>query len=231
MTDLYPSLDSLKAAMCLGRDYRIRVWRGKWFGPAYDTSTGNSSSSRRKSIVTIISPHGGFMELGTSAIARAVAGSDYNLFDFQGLLAYDPFRLHVTSHIFSDPQLTRLLSSTLFAVSIHGMPDSPSPKEIWLGGLNRILKENIRVSLEAHGFTCNSKPPKFKGEHPCNVVNLPYARGVQIELPFSLRRQMFHDSNKLFCRTGRTPKTTPLFQSFVRAVRMAVAEYAKSNTI
>ena len=129
MSDVYPDLDSLKRDMRLGRDYRIRLLN-------------------RKSSTTIIAPHGGFVEVGTSAIARAIAGQSYNLFDFQALTKLEPFRLHVTSHRFRDPALERLLIKSLRAISIHGMPDGAVVNnEIWIGGLNQTLKFAIVHSL------------------------------------------------------------------------------------
>jgi len=204
-SDIFPNLDSLKRKLRRGRDYRSRA-------------------ADRGSIVTVIAPHGGFIDEGSSAIARAVASNDFNLFDFQGLHKQDSFRLHVTSHRFEDPALTRLIARSLFAVSIHGMADNSDPMEIWLGGLNHELKQVICDVLRGQGFAVKTNPPKFKGEHARNVVNLPKMNGVQIELPYSLRRAMFCGS-KMFLRNGRCPKTTELFGRFVRAVRQAINDY------
>src|SRR5262245_58074670 len=93
----------------------------------------------RHSLVTIIAPHGGYIDAGTSAVARAVAGKRYNLFDFQGLQHERPWELHVTATRFRDPQLTALLDKSRFAMSIHCM-GSTGEETIYLGGLNRQLK-------------------------------------------------------------------------------------------
>jgi phage replication-related protein YjqB (UPF0714/DUF867 family) len=205
MSDLYRDLDSLKRDRKRGRDYRIRV-------------------VKRKSILTVIAPHGGFIDAGTSALARAVAADEYSLFDFQGLVEEPAHDLHVTSHRFRDDQLTGLLHQSFFAVSIHGMGDHPpKPHQIWLGGLNFNLKQIVKEALEREGFDVNAEPPKFKGEHPSNVVNLTPLRGVQIELPLTLRKTMFQ--GKLFHKNGRCPKQTAVFARFVRALRNAIAAY------
>jgi phage replication-related protein YjqB (UPF0714/DUF867 family) len=39
----------------------------------------------RPAAVAIIAPHGGKIEPGTSEIAKAIAGSDYNLYLFEGI--------------------------------------------------------------------------------------------------------------------------------------------------
>jgi phage replication-related protein YjqB (UPF0714/DUF867 family) len=203
MSDVYPDLDSLKRNMRRGRDYRIRLLN-------------------RKSATTLISPHGGFIEPGTSAIARAIAGSNHNLFDFQGLTEFEPFRLHVTSHRFRDPVLERILLKSRRAVSVHGMPDSAVSNEIWVGGLNQSLKASIVNSLRNAGFAVNASPPLYKGVHPENIVNLCSEMGVQIELPVSLRKLMFQ-TETLFHFNGRRPKVTAQFKAFVQAVTEAAA--------
>jgi phage replication-related protein YjqB (UPF0714/DUF867 family) len=204
-SDIFPNLDSLKRELRRGRDYRSRA-------------------VNRGSIVTVIAPHGGFIDEGSSAIARAVASGNFNLFDFQGLHKQESFRLHVTSHRFEDPALTRLIDRSIFALSIHGMADESKPLEIWLGGLNHELKQLICDALLSEGFAVNASPPRFRGEHARNVVNLPKKHGVQIELPYSLRKAMFRGS-RMFFRNGRCPKTTELFDKFVRAVRKAASDY------
>lgn len=198
MRDYFSDLDSLKAKLVKNRDYRIR-WHNK------------------RSAITIISPHGGYIEAGTSAIAKAIAGREYNFFDFQGLRQERVFELHVTATRFRDPVLTEMLEQGVIAVSIHSMGEE-GDMTIWLGGLNLELKERIRLSLEAHGFLVNPDSPKYRGEHPKNVVNLPACKGVQVELPGKLIATMFR-GNRLFSPKGRCSKTTEVFDRFVKAIR------------
>jgi phage replication-related protein YjqB (UPF0714/DUF867 family) len=205
-SDVYPNIEALKRAMHRERDYRIRV-------------------IDRASSVTIVAPHGGFVDEGTSALARAVAGCNYNLFDFQGLRDVDAFQLHVTSTRFRDPQLGRLLLRSDFAVSLHGMGDEPGQESvIWLGGLNKGLKQLMQQALENEGFNVNPAPPRFRGEHPDNVVNLAQFHGVQLELPLSLRKHMYC-GGITFYRDGKCPKPTAVFARFVRSVRASIAQH------
>src|SRR5689334_12554971 len=76
--DVFPDVPALKSRLKEKRDFRIR-------------------SRDRGAFATIVSPHGGYIEEGTSALARACAGPDFNFFDFQGLRTENPSDLHVTS--------------------------------------------------------------------------------------------------------------------------------------
>lgn len=210
-SDVYVDLDSLKRDLRRGRDYRVRCLS-------------------RRSLATVIAPHGGFIEPGTSALARAIAGSEFSLFDFQGLAANEAFRLHVTSHRFRDLALLELLSRSAFALSIHGMPNHRVQDEIWLGGLNQSLRARVEAALRASGFSVNASPPRYKGIHPANIVNLCLDKGVQIELPLSLRERMFA-GERLYHRNGRCPKTTEVFARFVLAIRLAVSEELQFKAI
>src|SRR5205085_1567880 len=117
----------------------------------------------RHSNVTIVAPHGGTIEPGTSALVRAIAGRRYNIFDFQGLQQDHPWLLHVTSTHFRDPQLTMLLEASSTAVSVHSMGNSRK-STVWLGGLNRELKDAVLVELRKRLFDVNPDSPMYRGE-------------------------------------------------------------------
>lgn len=207
--DRYQSLAALMSDLKENREYRIRY-------------------RNRRSKVTIISPHGGYIEAGTSAIGRAVAGRSFNHFDFQGLQHQSPADLHVTSTRFRHPVLTQMLEQSALAVSIHGMGFVDS-WNIWLGGLNTAMKKRMEEALREQGFSVVSRPPKYKGESPQNFVNLPSAQGVQLELPADLIAQMF-TSDVMFSPVGDKPQTTELFDRFVKTVRGVVSAEVKSIT-
>jgi phage replication-related protein YjqB (UPF0714/DUF867 family) len=179
----------------------------------------------RRSDITIIAPHGGFIEAGTSAIAKAIAGRRYNLFDFQGLQRENPLDLHVTATNFRDRQLSALLDKSTAAVSIHGM-GAQRHKDIWLGGLNRELKGMVLEQLRKRGFDVNPDSPMYRGESPRNVVNLARNQGVQLELSDELLAELFVETR--FTTGGRCPKTTTRFADLVAAVRDAIGIYRKS---
>ena len=57
--------------------------------------------------MAVVAPHGGGIERATSAIARAIAGGDHNLYLFEGRLpSLNYERLHLTSHRYDEPQCT-----------------------------------------------------------------------------------------------------------------------------
>lgn len=206
--DKYQSLTALKAALRARIDYRTRLLD-------------------RRSCVTIIAPHGGFIDAGTSAIARAVAGRNYNLYDFQGLRQENAAELHVTSTRFRDPNLTKLLKRSQTALAVHWM-GSCHESTIWLGGLNKRLKEKTLACLQKAEFSVNPNSPRYRGESLSNIVNFPPAHGVQLEISDELMSELFQGA--AFLESGRKPKTTPKFAKLVAALRESLAEYQVEKT-
>jgi phage replication-related protein YjqB (UPF0714/DUF867 family) len=204
VADKYSSVLAIKQRFAEGRDYRIRYKdHGSW--------------------ATIISPHGGYIEPGTSAVARAIAGNTYNFFDFQALRRGSAQEFHVTATKFRDPVLSMLLETSVVAVSVHCMGTHGSAV-IWLGGLNRRLKELTLAALEERGFAVDPDAPRYKGESPQNVVNLPARQGVQLELSAELLASLFAGKS-CFYSSGRRPRTSFRFAELVSAVRSALNQY------
>jgi phage replication-related protein YjqB (UPF0714/DUF867 family) len=200
--DKYPDLESVKQHFS-PEDLGIRLLdRGSW--------------------ATIIAPHGGYIEPGTSAIARAIAGRSYNLFDFQGLRSELAEDMHVTATRFRDPELSCLLKVSLVAVSVHGM-GTAGHTTIWLGGLNISLKQLVRHHLEKAGFPVNADSPRYRGESTRNIVNMASHFGVQLELSDELLNLAFRKHR--FTPSGRCPAKTEVFDRLVAAVRAGLSEY------
>lgn len=211
--DIFESLADLKMKMREGIDYRILLLD-------------------RQSEASIIAPHGGFIEAGTSHLANAIAGQTFNLYDFQGLQKSRPERLHVTSTRFRDDDLTAMLKRSLFAVSIHGMGKTDNWR-IWTGGLNEPLKRRIDLCLEEAGFWINPDPPLYKGRSKRNVVNLVKDKGVQLELPEDLIQVMFQNG---FTYGGNSPtapqpELSPLGRLFVTAVLRGIFLYMSGQRL
>lgn len=202
-TDKYPNLEALKSELRQGTDYRIRVLD-------------------RKHPITIMSPHGGFIDIGTSAIAAAIAGRDMNLYDFQGLQAINGIDLHVTSTRFRDDKLMTLIDRCDLGVGVHNM-GLMETDAIWLGGLNQSLKESARKHLLAEGFAVETSIPRYRGEHSKNICNLPKRHGIQLELPTNLVEKMFV-TPVLFRMGSRHPKTTDRLKQLTSAIRAALKE-------
>ena len=194
--DIFGSLSELKETMVEGVDFRTIV-------------------QDRQSPLTVVSIHGGVIEAGTSHLAKAIAGSVFNLYDFQGLLAHDPWRLHITSTRFQDDLLDQLLTRSACAVSVHGLGDADE-WTVWVGGLNDSLKTWVGLSLERAGFSVNHKPEYFKGEHQSNVVNRPESFGVQLEIPNELITTFFEEGLRF--STEQEPVLSKAGSKFVEAV-------------
>ena len=195
--DHYESLEELKKDLKDGKDFRIET-------------------KDRKSKVTVVAPHGGYIEPGSSELARAIAGEDFNLYDFKGLDNNHPRKAHVTSAKFKDPQLSKLLDSSDLCVSVHGMRGEE--KAVFVGGRNKYLRAMVAKNLKDAGFPATADPPRFKGEHPNNLVNKPKDNGVQLELSWGMRKEIMSDNDADSVKTSS-------FDSFVNAVRKAITDY------
>lgn len=202
MRDKYSSLAALKADLREKRDYQVRILD-------------------RRSWATILAPHGGYIEAGTSALARATAASNYNYFDFQGLLSTDAMDLHVTSTKFRDPLLGNLLKQSCTAVSFHCMGKT-GEHVIWLGGLNKELKAIVLHNLRDVGFSVNPDSPRYRGESMNNVVNLVKHKGVQLELSQELMNELFVGAA---FAPGKSCTTTERFLALTTAVRLSLRQY------
>lgn len=205
MQDKYPTLPELKAALQEHVSYRCFYFD-------------------RKSWATIIAPHGGLIEAGTSALVASVAAGDYNLFDFQGLQVNNAQELHVSSTRFREPRLNRLLDRSQVALSIHKMGPQGEPV-IWLGGLNRELKEIVLRNLRESGFAVNPDSPLYRGESKNNIVNLASLRGVQLELSDELMEQLFE--GEAFVIDGH-PVPTAMNLALVKALRVSLLEFEQA---
>lgn len=203
--DKYPSMAMMQAEHKEGTSYRIRTLD-------------------RKSPVTILSPHGGFIEPGTSALSRAIAGTQFNLFDFQGLVQTNPLDLHITSTRFRHRKLSTLLAQSQTAVSVHCMFDE-GDETIYIGGLNRPLKERLARSLQKAGFSVDPDPPVYKGIKTTNVTNQVLLGGVQLELPAKLLCSMF-DSSKQFSLDNEAITPGLRFKKFKNATRNVLLEFS-----
>ena len=91
--------------------------------------------------------------------------------------------------------------------------DDGDPDTIWLGGLNAELVTVIELRLREQGFIVSSRGHRFAATNPRNICNRTLSgRGVQIEVPKTLRQTMRSDA----VLRGR----------FVGAVRESISEGA-----
>jgi phage replication-related protein YjqB (UPF0714/DUF867 family) len=167
---LYGSFADLARLQRRGRDYEIHA-------------------RRRPSLpVAVIAPHGGGIEDGTSELARAIAGDDFNLYLFEGTrLSGNYAALHLTSHLFDEPECLALIAGCEYVVAVHGCAGDDA--RVLLGGLDLGLKQRIGAALHVADLVAQAEGHRFPATHPNNVVNRgSRARGVQLEITHSLRR-------------------------------------------
>ncbi len=67
--------------------------------------------------VSIIAPHGGKIEPGTSQIARSISGDLFNLYCFDGRKPRYNDHLHITSTKFDEPTAIRMASTDSSSVA------------------------------------------------------------------------------------------------------------------
>lgn len=175
--DLYSNFAELAANNRENVDFRITV-----------TERGND--------VTIVAPHGGRIEPGTSEIASKIAGHDFNLYLFEGIRQARNFDLHITSKNFDEPRAVKMMRESIAGISIHGFK-SDSIESVCIGGLNDRLGLAIGVALEKADFRVEQPCRKYGGSSKNNIVNLPQKSGVQLEIPFGLRKKLLNNPKML----------------------------------
>jgi len=174
----------------------------------------------RRGANTIIAPHGGGIEPGTSELAEAIARDDFSLYTFDGKKTSGNGDLHLKRTRFDEPECLELLAKSPTCIAIHG--EGSAKEVVFLGGLDHVAADRIRVSLESRGFKVDiHENPRLQGTDPANICNRGTTGcGVQLELSEGLRRTFFE---KLTPRKGREVKTERFFQ-FVAALREAILE-------
>jgi phage replication-related protein YjqB (UPF0714/DUF867 family) len=165
--DTYCCFAELKNHEGLNKDYKISI---------SDVGSG----------ITIIAPHGGKIEPGTSDIARKIATQRFNYYCFEGIKKENNGRLHITSHNFDEPMAVKLISGSHIVIAIHAC--TGNEKFVFLGGRDKILKEVIANELESRGIIVPKGHGRFKGLNPDNICNRgANKKGVQLEITRGLR--------------------------------------------
>jgi phage replication-related protein YjqB (UPF0714/DUF867 family) len=171
----YGCYADLAKAQVEGTDFNVRVQR------------------KPESGVAILAPHGGGIEAGTSEIARQVAGSEFNLYLFEGIRPSGNYAaLHLTSHRFDEPRCLALLSGCDHVVAIHGCRGEV-PQAL-LGGLDVGLKARIHAAIGSAGIETSLMDHPFPAVDPRNICNRGRrGAGVQVELTSALRLEEYND--------------------------------------
>ena len=153
----------------------------------------------RDSRITVIAPHGGHIEPMTTEIGRVVAGGDFNFYSFMGLCCSRLHGdLHITSHKFDEPCCIRLVASSDVVLAVHGRQDKADRGAVCIGGLDNDLKALVARHLDGAGFSAQLYGHEYPAQHPSNICNRGRSgRGVQLELPRSLRDRLAREPQRL----------------------------------
>jgi phage replication-related protein YjqB (UPF0714/DUF867 family) len=195
---------------------------------------------------TIVAPHGGGIERGTSELCLAVAGYHpaalpqtppagvtYDYWMFEGIREDGNAALHVPSTGCDDGMALSLCAGSKNALALHGFrpePELPVDTQIILvGGRNRILKEYL---LEGFADTdleaVAARQGELDGDDPLNIVNRTLdGQGAQLELSTPLRDAMFGENT----RPRRKHATTQVFWTFVAVCRDAIGRLEAEQVV
>lgn len=166
-TDTYPNFKVLSRHEHPGQDFQIRF-------------------QDHGSPVTIMAPHGGRIEPGTSEIAQDIAGEHFNWYSFEGIKPANNFRLHITSHRFDEPNALALAAESTTVVTIHACKGEVP--FIIPGGRDTLLARTLSDNLKTAGIPIQPNRGKFPGLHPQNICNrCRSGKGVQLELSRGIR--------------------------------------------
>src|SRR5919108_803365 len=82
--------------------------------------------------LSVLAPHGGGIEPGTSEIAKGIAGTEHTLYCFEGKKPKGNRVLHITSTNFDEPTALEIVKRSEKVLAIHGCSDKK--EVIYLGG-------------------------------------------------------------------------------------------------
>jgi phage replication-related protein YjqB (UPF0714/DUF867 family) len=228
VADDYMSNSDLYRNLVEGRDFGRRSRR---HGVVDDDLTARSPVR----LSTVVAPHGGGIEPGTSELCLAVAGyhpatlaqtggPTYDYWMLEGLLSTGNGALHVTTTNCDDATALSLCGGARTALSLHGCTVAAADGlgAVLVGGRNTGLRTLLITHLVASGFDAADATghPSLGGVSPNNLTNRTLlGAGAQLEIITPVRDAMFTTNT----RAQRRHTTTPTFWSFTTACRAALA--------
>ena len=173
-----------------------------------------SAVKRKEANTTIVAPHGGAIEPGTSEVAREVANNDLSLAIFEGIKPKNNNRLHITSTHFDEPRCVALVQEADTVVAIHG--EGSLDLAVFLGGRDNDLGTKLKAVLERNDYAVKTNEnPELQGLASTNICNRGrHSAGVQLEISSGLRMTFFQS----LTTKGRKKPTDELVR-FAAAVR------------
>ncbi|MEV7025774.1 poly-gamma-glutamate hydrolase family protein [Kitasatospora sp. NPDC093558] len=243
--DLYPSNTALyrDKSLVKGIDYGRRHRR-------HLIDDQNPAATTPFIRTTVIAPHGGGIEGGTSELCLAVAGYHpadlaptpaagpvHDFWMFEGLRSSNNSALHVTSTHCDDTVARAMCAGSLNVLSLHGCTPAQAGLEagaraVLVGGLNATFRQFLVAEFAAAGIRAvtASGEEEIAGISPENICNRSMlAMGAQLEITTDLRAAMFAPGKNT--RADRAANTLPLFWTFATAVRTAIQRLEATQEI
>ncbi|MEU2864650.1 poly-gamma-glutamate hydrolase family protein [Streptomyces mirabilis] len=190
---------------------------------------------------TVIAPHGGGIEGGTSELCLAIAGYHpadlaptpvagpvHDFWMFEGLMSSGNGALHVTSTHCDDTIARSLCAGSLNALSLHGCSPEQAGLEsgaeaVLIGGLNPTFRQYLLEEFTAVGIRAvtASGEEEIAGISPDNICNRTLlGMGAQLEMTTALRTAMFASGKNTIA--DRATNLLPSFWTFTAATRRAI---------
>ncbi|MFD7370956.1 poly-gamma-glutamate hydrolase family protein [Streptomyces mirabilis] len=199
---------------------------------------------------TVIAPHGGGIEGGTSELCLAIAGYDpadlaptpvagpvHDFWMFEGLMSSGNGALHVTSIHCDDTIARSLCAGSLNALSLHGCSPEQAGLEsgaaaVLIGGLNPTFRQYLLEEFTAVGIRAvtASGEEEIAGISPDNICNRTLlGMGAQLEMTTALRTAMFTPGKNTIA--DRATNLLPSFWTFTAATRRAIDRVEAGQTV
>ncbi|MFE2487936.1 poly-gamma-glutamate hydrolase family protein [Streptomyces mirabilis] len=199
---------------------------------------------------TVIAPHGGGIEGGTSELCLAIAGYHpadlaptpvagpvHDFWMFEGLMSSGNGALHVTSTHCDDTIARSLCAGSLNALSLHGCSPEQAGLEsgaeaVLIGGLNPTFRQYLLEEFTAVGIraVAASGEEEIAGISPDNICNRTLlGMGAQLEMTTALRTAMFAPGKNTIA--DRATNLLPSFWTFTAATRRAIDRVEAGQTV
>lgn len=225
--------------------YRNRV-EGTDFGRRsrrHEVFDNNSAARGTVPLSTVVAPHGGGIEPGTSELCLAIAGYHpatlvatggpvHDYWMLEGLLSSGNAQLHVTTTNCDDATALSLCGGARTVLSLHGCSVSAANGmgAVLVGGRDTALRSMLIARLRDAGFDAvdATSHPSLGGVAPENITNRTLlGAGAQLEIIAPVRDAMFTVNTQ----SQRKNTTTPTFWSFTAACRAALAGWEATQEV
>lgn len=163
----------------------------------------------RESTVSIIAPHAGKIEPGTSEVCRAIAQRDLSYYLFEGCKSSNNTDLHITSTRFDEPNGLDIAKSSRAVLAIHGQ--AGEVEFVNVGGRDTALGDSIIKKLNEFGYRVERQSAvALRGLDLNNICNRGQTgSGVQLEISRVLRNKLLNNCDEM--------------QQFATAIRSALS--------